>query len=134
MAVAQLPQSEGHAARAATGLKQRGGTIREEPLDQDALGFPEAELVRGARVVDDGQQVVEVGPDGTGGDFFHRRGRRARGGLRVDISLRVLCDLCVSNSLSLPRGDEHAVGVDFLRPEEETRGQRGEVRGQKARN
>ena len=44
--------------------------IGEEALDQFALRSPEAEFVRGAGVVDDGDEVVEIGPDGVGGYFF----------------------------------------------------------------
>jgi hypothetical protein len=69
VAVSEVPEAEGGASGAATGFEERRGFVGEEAFDQDALGFPEAEEVRGARVVDDGDGVVEVGANGGGGDF-----------------------------------------------------------------
>ena len=67
--VTEVPEAEGDATGAAAGFEERGGFVGEEALDQDALGLPEAEEVRGAGVVDDGDRVVEVVADGGGGDF-----------------------------------------------------------------
>jgi hypothetical protein len=70
--VAEGVEAEGHAAGAAAGFEQRRGAVGEKALDQEALGGPQAEFVRGAGVVDDREEVVEVVADGGGGDFLHR--------------------------------------------------------------
>jgi hypothetical protein len=53
LAVAEFPERHGYAAGAAAGLEQAGRRSGKEAVDQDALGGPEPELVRGAGVVDD---------------------------------------------------------------------------------
>ena len=72
-AVAERPKAEGDTTGAAAGLKQRGVPVAKEAFDQDSLRSPKAELVSGARVVNDGKQVVEIGADLRGGNFFQRR-------------------------------------------------------------
>ena len=72
-AIAFVPESEGDAAGATAGLKECGVFVGEETFDQDLLGFPEAEEVRGARVVDDRKRIVEVVADGGGGNFLDER-------------------------------------------------------------
>lgn len=70
-AVALFPKGEGDAAGAATGLEEAGatGAGAGEKLGEDGgFAVPEAELVGGASVVDDGAQVVEIGADLAGGD------------------------------------------------------------------
>lgn len=74
MAVAEGPEAERHAAGATAGLEEWRGTIGEVALDEEALGGPEAELVGGARVVEDGREVVKIGADGGGGDLFQNGG------------------------------------------------------------
>lgn len=71
--VALVPKSERNSSGAATGLKYRGTFVREETLNQELLGFPKAEKVRGAGVVNDGDRVVEVVANGVRGDFSNRR-------------------------------------------------------------
>src|SRR5205823_3028039 len=62
-----------HAASAAASFEQRRGTIREEALNEFPLRRPEPELMRGTRVVQHRGEVVEVGADGSGGNFFQGR-------------------------------------------------------------
>ena len=70
VAVAEGPEPERHTAGAAPGLEERGGVVGEEAADQFTLRRPEAEFVRRAGVVDDRDQVVEIGADGGGRYFF----------------------------------------------------------------
>ena len=69
--VAGVPQAERGAAGSAAGFKERGSGIGEVTLDERAFRSPQAEVVRGASVVDDGDGVVEVVADG-GGSYFLR--------------------------------------------------------------
>lgn len=71
VAISFVPEAEGDASGAAAGLEQGGVFVGEETFDEEPLGFPEAEKMRGACVVNDGEWVVEVGADGLGGDLFH---------------------------------------------------------------
>lgn len=68
--VTEAPKSECHATGTAAGFEEGHGLIRKEALDQCALGRPEAEFVRGTRVVDDREEIVEIGADGGGGYFL----------------------------------------------------------------
>ena|ERR1035437_4731238 len=68
--VTLVPQPERRAASAATSFEERGGFVGEEALDQDALGFPQAEKVRRPRVMGDGKRIIEIRPDRGGGYFF----------------------------------------------------------------
>ena len=70
VAVAEGPEAQRHAAGAAPGFEERGGVVGEEAADQFTLRRPEAEFVRRAGVVDDRDQVVEIGADGGGRYFF----------------------------------------------------------------
>jgi len=86
--VAERPEAEGHAAGAAAGLEEARVLVGKETLDEPALGRPEAEFVRGARVVDNRQEVVEIGANRGGGNFAGRGqgredGKSYRGGWRV---------------------------------------------------
>lgn len=74
-AIAEGPERDADAAGAAAGLEERGGAVGKEALDELALGSPETEFVRGAGVVHDRDEVVEIGADGRGGYFFQRRRR-----------------------------------------------------------
>jgi len=69
MAVADRPEAEGDPAGAAAGFEEGRGFIGKEAFDEQALGRPEAEFVCGARVVDDREEVVEVGANRRGGNF-----------------------------------------------------------------
>ena len=69
VAVAEGPEAEGDAAGAAAGFEERSVAVGEGALDEDAFGLPESEIVGGARVMQDGGEIVEVGADGAGGDF-----------------------------------------------------------------
>src|SRR5687767_13845954 len=73
---AERPEADGHAAGAAAGFEQGRGAVGKESLDEDALGRPETEFVRGARVVQDGRQVVEIGANLLRGNLF--QGTRLR--------------------------------------------------------
>ena len=72
IAVAECPEAEGDATGAAAGFEEGGALVGKETLDEPALGRPEAEFVRGARIVDDREEVVEIGANGRGGDFAGR--------------------------------------------------------------
>ncbi len=146
IAVAEGPETEGHATGAAAGFDEGRRSIRERALDEDTFGFPKAEPVRGARVVEDRGEVVEVVADGGGGDFFLASGQGRRG--RTDEKCHTLDDTLTRSvrrgigterwSASglgalraqwvfgyelafAPGGDEHAVGVEFVGEEGELR-------------
>ena len=68
--VAGVPQAEGGADGPTAGFKERGGGIREVARDERAFRSPQAEVVRGAGVVDDGDGIVEIVADGSGGYFL----------------------------------------------------------------
>ena len=70
IAIAERPEANRHAAGTAAGLEQRGVALGEEALDEKAFGIPKAKLVRGARVVQDRLQIVEIGADRRGAYFF----------------------------------------------------------------
>ena len=70
VAVAEVAEAEGHPAGAAAGFEQRGGAVGKETFDQGSLGSPKAQFMRGTRVMQDRQQIVEIGADGGGGNFF----------------------------------------------------------------
>ena len=70
VAVAEGPEPERHPAGAAPGLEERGGGVGEEAPDEFAFRRPEAEFVRRAGIVDDRDEVVEIGADGGGRYFF----------------------------------------------------------------
>ena len=89
--------------------------------------------MRGLRVVNDRDKVVEVGTDGGGGDlwdFIHGvscvRGRARPLGAPVwRATITGVRGGPSGPALPfLPRGDEHAVGVEFVRLEEELRVER----------
>lgn len=71
--VAFMPESEGYTAGAAAGFEEGGVFVGKETFDQKLFGFPESQEMRGARVVNDGDGIVEVGADGGGGNFLNRR-------------------------------------------------------------
>ena len=70
--MAERPQAERDATGATSRLEQRRLVIRKKTLDQHAFRSPEAELVRGTRVMNDREQVVEIGADRCRVDLFHR--------------------------------------------------------------
>jgi hypothetical protein len=72
--VTERPETQRYAAGAAASLEERGGAVNEVALDQETLGSPEAQLVRGARVVQDREEVVKIVADGFAGDLFHSKG------------------------------------------------------------
>ena len=78
VAVTEGPEAQRHAAGPAAGFEERGGVVGEEAADEFAFRRPEAEFVCRARVMDDRDQVVEIGADGGGGNL----GRRGEGSER----------------------------------------------------
>ncbi len=76
-------KGDADASGAAAGLEKRGGAVGEMTLDHQAFAGPEADVVGGLGVVDDGAQVVEVlsdlgggdGASGSGGTSRHERER-----------------------------------------------------------
>jgi len=68
-----VPETESHTAGTATGFKQGCVLVGKETFYQDLLGFPQAEKMRGAGVVNNRNRVIEVGADGFGGDLLNRR-------------------------------------------------------------
>ena len=71
VAVAAFVERHRDPTGAASGFEQRCPAIRKEALDEQPLRLPQAELVRGLRVVDDRGDVVEIGANLFGGDFLH---------------------------------------------------------------
>ena len=76
VAVAERPEPDCDATGTAAGFEQVHIFIGKEALDEQPFGGPEAELVGGAGVVDDREQIVEIGADGGGGNFAGGRQRR----------------------------------------------------------
>ena len=119
VAITEMPEAECGTTGAATGFEERRGFIGEEAFDQDALGLPEAEEVRGARVVDDGDRVVEVGADGGARYFFNHSDTEKRPDWALLENASALSRSFRFKSIfAFPRGDEHAVGVELVGPEE----------------
>ena len=76
LAITERPQAEGHATGATTGFDQRNIPVEEKSFDQNSLGLPQSEFVRGPRIVDHREKIIEIGADGSGGNLFDGRQRR----------------------------------------------------------
>ena len=72
MVIARVPESDGHAARAATGFEQPRLAVGKIPVDENFLRLPQPEKMRRPRVVDDRAHVVEIGAHDIAGDFGRR--------------------------------------------------------------